>query len=62
LRLIATAFVLVAIYLSIQATWVLIVGHRAGHSPAGIAWTAITAVGGRPIVPLRRSATISTTR
>lgn len=44
LRLIATAFVLLAIYLSIQATWVLIVGHRAGHSPAGIAWTAITAV------------------
>jgi divalent metal cation (Fe/Co/Zn/Cd) transporter len=43
LRLIAVAFLLLATYLSVQATWVLIVGHRAGHSPAGIAWTAATA-------------------
>ena len=43
LRLIAVAFVLLAIYLSIQATWVLMVGHRAGHSVAGMVWTAATA-------------------
>ena len=43
LHLIAIAFILLATYLTIQATWVLIVGHRAGHSPAGIAWTAVTA-------------------
>jgi divalent metal cation (Fe/Co/Zn/Cd) transporter len=44
LRLIGAAFVLLAIYLTVQATWVLLVGHRAGHSPAGIAWVAATAV------------------
>jgi divalent metal cation (Fe/Co/Zn/Cd) transporter len=43
LRLIAMAFVLLAVYLSIQATWVLVVGHRAGHSIAGIVWTTATA-------------------
>jgi divalent metal cation (Fe/Co/Zn/Cd) transporter len=44
LRLIGAAFVLLAIYLTVQATWVLVMGHRAGHSPTGIAWTATTAV------------------
>jgi divalent metal cation (Fe/Co/Zn/Cd) transporter len=43
LRLIAMAFVLLGAYLAIQATWVLVVGHRAGHSIAGIVWTAATA-------------------
>ena len=43
LRLIAFAFVVLALYLAVQSSWVLAVGHRAGHSPAGIAWTAITA-------------------
>ncbi len=43
LRLIATAFILLGVYLAIQATWVLVVGHRAGHSTAGIVWTAATA-------------------
>lgn len=43
LRLIAVAFVLLAVYLSVQSTWVLAAGFRAGHSPAGIAWTAVTA-------------------
>jgi divalent metal cation (Fe/Co/Zn/Cd) transporter len=43
LRLIAFAFIALAAYLLIQSTWVLASGHRAGHSPAGIAWTAITA-------------------
>lgn len=43
LRLIAYAFAVLAAYLLIQSTWVLASGHRAGHSPAGIAWTATTA-------------------
>ena len=43
LRLIAMAFVLLAGYLAVQATWVLVVGHRAGHSLVGIVWTAATA-------------------
>ncbi|HEX9350686.1 MAG TPA: cation transporter [Gaiellaceae bacterium] len=43
LQLIGIAFVLLAIYLTLQSTWVLAIGHHAGHSPAGIAWTAITA-------------------
>ncbi len=34
---------MLAVYLSLQATWVLIIGHRAGPSPAGIVWTAMTA-------------------
>jgi divalent metal cation (Fe/Co/Zn/Cd) transporter len=43
LRLIAYAFMALAAYLLIQSSWVLASGHRAAHSPAGIAWTAITA-------------------
>ena len=43
LRFIAIAFIALAVYLTAQATWVLIVGHRAGHSPLGIGWTAVTA-------------------
>jgi divalent metal cation (Fe/Co/Zn/Cd) transporter len=43
LRLIAYAFIALAAYLLIQSSWVLASGHRAGHSPAGIVWTAITA-------------------
>jgi divalent metal cation (Fe/Co/Zn/Cd) transporter len=43
LRLIGVAFVLLAVYLAVQSTVVLAVGHRANHSAAGIAWTAVTA-------------------
>lgn len=43
LRCIAVAFLLLAGYLLVQSTWVLVVGHRAHPSPAGIAWTAVTA-------------------
>ncbi|GII59094.1 hypothetical protein Pth03_74830 [Planotetraspora thailandica] len=43
LRLIAYAFIALAVYLLVQSTWVLASGHRAAHSPAGIGWTAITA-------------------
>jgi divalent metal cation (Fe/Co/Zn/Cd) transporter len=43
LQLIGIAFVLLAIYLTLQSTWVLVTGHHAGHSRTGIAWTATTA-------------------
>lgn len=42
LRLIAIAFALLAAYLAIQSTVVLIVGYQPRHSPAGIVWTAAT--------------------
>jgi divalent metal cation (Fe/Co/Zn/Cd) transporter len=44
LRLIAVAFAVLAIYLAVQSTWVIAAGFRARHSPAGITWTALTAV------------------
>jgi hypothetical protein len=62
LRLIAVAFVLLAVYLSIQATWVLVVGHRAGldatlvlprdepaqHRPGGFCWVVEALRASRP--------------
>jgi divalent metal cation (Fe/Co/Zn/Cd) transporter len=44
LRMIGAAFAALAGYLLIQSTIVLAIGFRPHHSPAGIAWTAITAV------------------
>ena len=44
LRLIGVAFVLLAIYITLQSVYVLVVGHHPEHSPLGIAWTAMTAV------------------
>ncbi len=44
LRLIAGAFALLALYLLIQGTVVLALRHHAGHSVAGIVWTALTAL------------------
>jgi divalent metal cation (Fe/Co/Zn/Cd) transporter len=43
LRLIAFAFVGAASYIAVQSAVVLVAGHHAKHSPAGIAWTAVTA-------------------
>jgi len=43
LRLIGAAFAALAVYLSVQSTWVLVAGYRPRHSVTGIAWTAITA-------------------
>jgi len=43
LRLIGWAFVLLAVYLLVQAAVALISGHRATPLPGGIAWTAATA-------------------
>lgn len=44
LRLIGFAFAALAVYLLIQSTAVLAIGYHPRHSPAGIAWTAITVV------------------
>jgi divalent metal cation (Fe/Co/Zn/Cd) transporter len=43
LTMIGAAFGLLAIYLAVQSTVVLAAGYRPAHSPAGIAWTAVTA-------------------
>lgn len=44
LRLVAAAFVALGLYLAVQSAAVLASRHHARHSPAGIAWTAATAV------------------
>jgi divalent metal cation (Fe/Co/Zn/Cd) transporter len=44
LRLIGAAFGLLAAYLLVQSTLVLVVGFHPHRSLAGIAWTAVTAV------------------
>jgi divalent metal cation (Fe/Co/Zn/Cd) transporter len=43
LRCIGVAFGFLAVYLLVQSTVVLVVGHRAQPSPVGIAWTGATA-------------------
>jgi len=43
LRLIAGAFVALALYLLIQSGLALVAGHHARPSPTGIIWTAVTA-------------------
>lgn len=43
MRFIGSAFVMLALYLTIQSTIVLVVGFHPRHSTIGIAWTAITA-------------------
>lgn len=44
LRLIATAFLALAAYLTIQTIIVLATSYHAQHSPLGIMWTGITAL------------------
>lgn len=44
LRLIGAAFALLAAYLLVQSTWVIVVGFHPHPAPLGIAWTAVTAV------------------
>jgi divalent metal cation (Fe/Co/Zn/Cd) transporter len=44
LRLIAFAFIGLAVYIAGQSTLVLATGHHARPSAAGIVWTAVTAV------------------
>jgi divalent metal cation (Fe/Co/Zn/Cd) transporter len=43
LRLIGVAFLVLAIYLSVQCTWALVTEHHARHSVVGIVWTGVTA-------------------
>jgi divalent metal cation (Fe/Co/Zn/Cd) transporter len=44
LRLIGLAFAALAVYLAVQSTAVLLAGYRPEPSPAGIVWTAATAL------------------
>jgi divalent metal cation (Fe/Co/Zn/Cd) transporter len=44
LHLIGVALALLAVYLTVQSTVVLVTGFHARHSMAGIVWTAVTAV------------------
>lgn len=44
LRLIGTAFAVLALYLLAQASVVLATAYHPRHSPVGIGWTAVTAV------------------
>lgn len=44
LRLIGWAFALLAVYLAVQSTVVLVAGYHPRPSAAGIGWTAVTAV------------------
>jgi len=44
LRLIGGAFALLAAYLMVQSTIVLVTGYHPGHSPVGIIWTGVTAL------------------
>ncbi len=43
LRMIGVGFALLALYLLVQSTWVLVVGFQPRHSVVGIGWTALTA-------------------
>ena len=43
LRLIAVAFLALAVYITAQSVIVLVARYHAQHSPLGIAWTAVTA-------------------
>jgi divalent metal cation (Fe/Co/Zn/Cd) transporter len=44
LRLIGAAFIVLALYLLVQSTVVLVSGYHPHHSVPGIVWTAITAL------------------
>jgi len=44
LRLIGAAFLVLATYLAVQCTWVLVTEHHSLHSVIGIVWTGVTAV------------------
>ena len=43
LRIIGAGFILLAVYLAVQSTYVLATGHHPKHSVLGIVWTAVTA-------------------
>jgi divalent metal cation (Fe/Co/Zn/Cd) transporter len=43
LRIIGASFIVLAVYLAVQSTYVLVAGHHPKHSVPGIEWTALTA-------------------
>ncbi|MDQ1481397.1 MAG: hypothetical protein QOI44_2258 [Actinomycetota bacterium] len=43
LRIIGAGFIVLAVYLAVQSTYVLVAGHHPKHSVPGIVWTALTA-------------------
>jgi divalent metal cation (Fe/Co/Zn/Cd) transporter len=43
LRIIGAGFIVLAVYLVVQSTYVLVAGHHPKHSVPGIVWTALTA-------------------
>jgi divalent metal cation (Fe/Co/Zn/Cd) transporter len=43
LRIIGASFIVLAVYLAVQSTYVLVAGHHPEHSVPGIVWTALTA-------------------
>jgi hypothetical protein len=55
LRLIGVAFLLLAVYIAAQSSYVLAAGFRPHHSLAGLVWLALTA--GPRATPAERSAT-----
>ena len=44
IRMIGISFVVLAVYLAAQSTFVLAIEYRPHHSPVGMAWTATTAL------------------
>jgi divalent metal cation (Fe/Co/Zn/Cd) transporter len=44
LRVIGVAFIVLALYIATQSTYVLVAGFRPHHSQLGIAWLALTAL------------------
>jgi len=44
MRLIGAAFIVLALYLTVQSSLVLALGFHPHHSPLGIAWTALSAL------------------
>ena len=43
LRAIGAAFLVLALYLGVQSTWVLAAGYHPSPSPLGLGWTVVTA-------------------
>ncbi|HVA69755.1 MAG TPA: cation transporter [Acidimicrobiales bacterium] len=44
MKMIGSAFVVLAVYVAVQSTAVLIIGFRPHHSPVGMVWTGLTAL------------------
>jgi divalent metal cation (Fe/Co/Zn/Cd) transporter len=55
LRIIGVAFLLLAVYIAVQPTFVLVRGVRPHHSTIGIAWLALTAIAMFVLAAAKRS-------